>query len=299
MPSSRRWAMRWLAGIIGFLALLVVLLPDLGCSGPKRSVADAKEDDKKDPRKKDADKVEPKRKPKRNLEGRLWPDLHGQTETHGRQFRPGFHHRGFPGGSGQGQCAQYLASERNEPNQPYPSQSAATARAQQMAKYQVQLARKNNEVSSPKDMDLRAADNCKIRSQFPPTEFDDKGRPKVWKQKELSALKGNSKLRGYPADFDRLNVGQTVTAYLAKPAKAPAKRRRRLKKQQPARIRPRDQAGSCDDRRGTGSAAQEVSRPHAPREENITRSVMTTINNSRLLDLPCPFPVSPLRRPPH
>jgi hypothetical protein len=97
-------------------------------------------------------------------------------------------------------------------------------RAQQLAMYNYQLARKENtEIYSPKEMEMRAADGCKVRALSPPTEFDDKGRLKTFSQKELSALRGNSKLPGYAADFDRLNVGQTVTVYLAKAKDQPKK----------------------------------------------------------------------------
>ena len=62
-----------------------------------------------------------------------------------------------------------------------------------------------------------------MRAQHPPTEYDDKGKVKVWTQKELRELKGNSKLPGYPSDFDRLVTGQIVTVYLPKPSKAAPK----------------------------------------------------------------------------
>ena len=90
-------------------------------------------------------------------------------------------------------------------------------RGQQMMQFQMQLARKQNtEIYTMKDFDLRASETCKVRAMFPPIEYDDKGRLKVWTKKELLALKGTSKLPGYPADFDRLNAGQIVTVYLAK-----------------------------------------------------------------------------------
>ena len=87
----------------------------------------------------------------------------------------------------------------------------------------MQFARKQStEVYTMKDKELTTAENCKYRSISPPVEFDEKGKQKVYTQKELTALKGTSKLRGYPAEFDRLAVGQVVTVYLAK-TKATAK----------------------------------------------------------------------------
>jgi hypothetical protein len=66
------------------------------------------------------------------------------------------------------------------------------------------------------DVELRAADNVKVRSEFLPTEYDDKGNLKKWTEKEKKALKGNSKLPGYPAEYDALRPGQGVKIYLAK-----------------------------------------------------------------------------------
>jgi hypothetical protein len=209
--------MRWCAGIIGFLALLIVLLPDLGAQDQKAPpVADAKAADKIDPEKKDADKADAKKK-----ETKKEPDekvVYGQTYTGRLKRMDPKSARDFTIEVSQLDQVKVNALniwQTNEMNR-IATRVAPQQRPQQMAQHQRDLARKNTEVYSPKDIDLRAADNCKFRSMFPPTEFDDKGRPKVWKQKELNALKGNSKLRGYPADFDRLNVGQTVTAYLAK-----------------------------------------------------------------------------------
>ncbi len=94
-------------------------------------------------------------------------------------------------------------------------------RTREAAQYQQQLAQKN--IITPKDIDLRASEDCKIRSKHPPVEYDDKGKIKVWTSKELKDLKGTSKLPGYPADFERLTVGQVVTVYFPKPAKAAPK----------------------------------------------------------------------------
>ena len=209
--------MRWLAGIIGFLTLLIVLLPDLGAQDQKAPpVADAKEGDKKEPEKKDADKADAKKKEtKKEPEEKV---VYGQTYTGRLKRMDPNSARDFTIEVSMVDPVKVSALNMWQANEMtrIATRVAPQQRPQQMAQYQRDLARKNTEVYSPKDIDLRAADNCKIRAMFPPTEFDDKGRPKVWKQKELSALKGNSKLRGYPADFDRLIVGQTVTAYLAK-----------------------------------------------------------------------------------
>jgi len=209
--------MRWLAGIIGFLALLIVLLPDLGAQDQKAPpVADAKEGDKNDPEKKDADKADAKKK-----ETKKEPDekvVYGQTYTGRLKRLDANSARDFTIEVSLPDPAKVNALNMWQANEMarIATRVAPQQRPQQMVQYQRDLARKNTEVYSLKDVDLRFADNCKFRAMFPPTEYDDKGRVKVWKQKDLNALKGNSKLRGYPADFDRLIVGQTVTVYLAK-----------------------------------------------------------------------------------
>jgi hypothetical protein len=104
-------------------------------------------------------------------------------------------------------------------------------RARETVQYQQQLAQKN--IMTPKDIDLRASEDCKIRSKNPPVEYDDKGKVKVWTSKELKELKGTSKLPGYSADFDRLAVGQIVTVYFPKTAKAPPKTDKTAKNKTP------------------------------------------------------------------
>jgi len=53
-----------------------------------------------------------------------------------------------------------------------------------------------------------------------PWSTTSSGQRKKRTQKELAALKANSKLPGYPADFDLLKTGQWVELYMAKPPPA-------------------------------------------------------------------------------
>ncbi len=112
------------------------------------------------------------------------------------------------------QMLQYLANkDRNN----------AINTQQAIAQTNIQIAQTKAKLFKPKelskDYDLRAAENIKVRSKFPPTEYDDKGNLKRWTAKELKALKGNSKLPGYPAEYDALRPGQLVQTYLAKVSK--------------------------------------------------------------------------------
>jgi hypothetical protein len=70
-----------------------------------------------------------------------------------------------------------------------------------------------------KPMPVRATESCKVRTMFPPVQYDDAGNLKKWTRKELDALKANSKLPGFPSDFDMLKPGQFVEVYFVKPPK--------------------------------------------------------------------------------
>jgi hypothetical protein len=224
--------MRWLASAVCLLALIIAALPDLGAQDKKDAPkADKKDGDKKDADKKDADKkdadktdakkTDEKKDAKKEPEDKV---VYGQTLTAKLKRMDANSARDFTIEVAQvdpvkvnmlnlWQMNEMARIMRTDPRQ----------RGAQMLLYQVNLARKNTEIYSYKDMDLRAADNCKVRALSPPIEFDDKGRQKVYTNKELTALKGNSKLPGYPADFDRLSAGQTVTVYFSKNKDLPKK----------------------------------------------------------------------------
>jgi hypothetical protein len=67
-----------------------------------------------------------------------------------------------------------------------------------------------------KDVELVPADDLKVRTARPPLEYDDKGYPKKYTKDELKELKGDARLPGYAADFDSVQNGQVVVAYLAR-----------------------------------------------------------------------------------
>lgn len=92
-----------------------------------------------------------------------------------------------------------------------------------LAQYNVAAAQRQNNLTSAKDFDVRAGNDIKVRSSYPPQEYDDKGNMKRWTAKELLALKKGSKLPGYPAEYDILKPGQLVAVYLAKAIPAAGK----------------------------------------------------------------------------
>ncbi len=101
-------------------------------------------------------------------------------------------------------------------------------RQQQLAQIQAEMARVPQNLYSikeiKKDIDLKAADDIKVRTLQPPIDYDDKGNVKKYTAKELKELKGTGNLPGYTAEFDSLRNSQIVKVYLKKGAVAPNKK---------------------------------------------------------------------------
>jgi hypothetical protein len=234
--------MRCIAAMISFFAILIVVMPTLVAEDKKEPVkTDIKEADKKDPDKKDAKKEgekkddekkdakktdekktvekpkkkEPKTEPEESVLSN--PFLKGKVRRVDSNSTKGFTIAvPFEDPMKVFQVNVWKMNEMNRIAQINPRE--VVNRAQQMTRFQLQLVQKlSNDIYSNKDVDLRAGDTCKVRALSPPIEFDDKGKLKIYTQKELKALRGTSKLPGYPAEFDRVAEGQIVTVYLAKP----------------------------------------------------------------------------------
>lgn len=92
-------------------------------------------------------------------------------------------------------------------------------RARRMNNLQMEMAKKQAnplETHTVQDVEVRAVDKMVVRCMYPPLEYDDKGNLKRWTAKELSALKGKSRLPGYPSEYETLKPGHFVSAYFAK-----------------------------------------------------------------------------------
>ncbi len=95
--------------------------------------------------------------------------------------------------------------------------------------YQMDLAKRKNNIYSTKPMEVRASDDVKVRCMFPPVEFDDLGFQKKWTKKELEERRDKTGLPGFDVDLDALKSGQVVELYMTKnpaPPKAPAKKKK-------------------------------------------------------------------------
>ena len=93
--------------------------------------------------------------------------------------------------------------------------------------FQSEIAKRQTQLYSKRDLELRAGDMVKYRSLFPPIEFDDAGFEKKWTKKELDERRDKTGLPGFAVEADALKVDQTVEIYLAKvapPAKAAKKK---------------------------------------------------------------------------
>jgi hypothetical protein len=65
------------------------------------------------------------------------------------------------------------------------------------------------------DVQLRYAENMKVRLYQPPVDYDEKGNLKKYTNKELQELRGKENLPGYTAELDALRTGQTVKVFLS------------------------------------------------------------------------------------
>jgi hypothetical protein len=111
--------------------------------------------------------------------------------------------------------------------QPHPAKVMA---AQQWYKQQIQqktftyesLNQYKMKMAQASEVDVRTAANMKVRTMFLPVEYDAKGNMKRWSSKEIAALKGTSKLPGFPSQADAIRSGQIVDLYVAKEPKKTA-----------------------------------------------------------------------------
>jgi hypothetical protein len=65
------------------------------------------------------------------------------------------------------------------------------------------------------DVEFQTKETVKVRTIDPPEQFDEKGNPKKYTQKELNELKGKDKtLPGYESALEKLEAGQTVKVHM-------------------------------------------------------------------------------------
>lgn len=63
---------------------------------------------------------------------------------------------------------------------------------------------------------LMLGEDMSVRVAGPPDEKDEKGRRKLYSPEELKALRGNTKMWGYPGDIEKVQVGSIVQVFIAR-----------------------------------------------------------------------------------
>ncbi len=244
--------------LIGFLTVLVFLLPSSGQDVKKDADKKdaAKKDDKKDPEKKDAKDPEKKDAKDPDPEKKDEKKKPPEKLVYGTKFVTK-----ILGLKGESNREYTIETQEIDPNKVADMQKWSATRQQQLAQqyaqalqqkdfkaraqalqnwqrdsagYQQEMAKRQTQLTSPKQLEIRATDNAKVRSMTPPIEFDDQGFQKKWTKKELDELRTREKsnivlyqgdsrvgpLPGFPSDLDGIKQGQYVEIYLPKVAPA-------------------------------------------------------------------------------
>ena len=104
---------------------------------------------------------------------------------------------------------------------PQARQQATQSYQKAMMSYSVEMAKRQNNIYTPKPYEVRATEDAKVRTIFLPVTFDDQGFVKKYTEKEKKELRGDTQIPGYPADFDAIKSGQLVEIYMVKKAPPP------------------------------------------------------------------------------
>jgi hypothetical protein len=233
--------------LIGFLAVVVFLLP-LTAQDVKK---DATTTDKKDEAKKDADKKDVTKDPEKK-DAKKEPEKKKDKLVYGYKFSTKIVN--FKGETNREytiemqeldkkkvddmnawsfQRENQLAQQKVNAMRQKDGGAALRNWMRDLANYQVDLAKRQTQVYTSKKVEVQAAENAKVRSMVPPIEFDDQGFQKKWTKKEFDALRNKSPLLLYQADgkkgdkymvlapgiatdFDAIKAGQYVDIYMAK-----------------------------------------------------------------------------------
>jgi hypothetical protein len=242
--------MKRLFTLTGLLVLVGLLLPNLTADEKKDVKKDdpaaAQKNDKKDDKTQDKkdDKKDPKKDDKGDAEQKKKEDKEKAKELKEAREKEKALLKGFTfkgkltkvDGNSQGDFTvevsiPYWALNQGEANaatqeQVHMMQIAGNAgltpvqRAQQMAQaqnaYNTHVSRMWEPKTKNMSINLRAAEDMKVRTLKPPVEYDEKGKVKKYSSKELKELKGTGALPGYTSDASALQTNQIVQVYLAK-----------------------------------------------------------------------------------
>jgi len=217
--------------LIGLLLTAALVLPGLGADDndakkkddpPKKK--EATKNDEDTPKKKGASKEAAEKEKKDKLTWGM--ELVGKIQVDGNS---------------QHDVTLHITQKILEPD--YGAQQQYAQQQMQLAQYQVrmligrtpndrlqatqqyyqaamQLAQTQQRLFRPKDynydVQLRFADDMKVRLLQPPVDYDDKGNLKKYTAKELQELRGKDGLPGFTGDMDAVRSGQIVRVFLAR-----------------------------------------------------------------------------------
>ncbi len=232
--------MKRIGFLIGFAAILAFLLPlaaqDVKKKVDKKEADKAVDGDKNDPEKMPEKKKDEKKKKEKLVYGaKFTSKIVNIKPQSNREFT--------------------IEIQERDPKKVYDMNLWAAQRQQQLAQqyvnavkqkdggqavlnwmrdsntFQFDYAKRQTQVFTPRNIEVRATDAAKVRAMTPPIEFDDAGFQKKWTKKELEARKDKTGLPGFPVDFDAIKQGQYVEIYMAKVV--PAKKDNTKKKKGP------------------------------------------------------------------
>lgn len=227
---------------IGFVLLLftgfILALPPLTAQDDKKEEKaekkdSEKKDEKKDPEKKDDEKKKPDTPPvkEKKLTEKMPPystmmrtKILSANGASNREFTVEIQEvdpkKVADLNTWKFQQTQSLAQQQANALRAQPQQRAQQLLNYQkaMANYNIELAKRSQNIYSTRPMEIRAHDDAKVRTLFLPVMFDDEGRQKKWTEKEKKEFRGDTMLPGYPSDFDAIKSGQFVEIYMHKKA---------------------------------------------------------------------------------
>jgi hypothetical protein len=217
--------------LIVCLAGLIFILPSVPAQDEKKKDPDKteKKDDAKDPEKKDDEKKKPEPPAKKPIE---------KMPAHGAVVRTkiisasGASNREFTVETQEidpkkvqdlnvwkAQQSQSLAQQQFQASSAKDFKARISAQQnyqKALANYNIELAKRSGNIYTPKNLEVRAHDDAKVRTAFLPVLFDDEGNRKKWTEKEKKEFRGNTQMPGYPSDFDQIKSGQYVELYMYK-----------------------------------------------------------------------------------
>jgi hypothetical protein len=225
--------------MIGFLAVLAFLLPltaqDVKKDADKTDKTDAKKDadkkdDPKDPDKKDVKKEkEPEKKKEKLVYGAKFQtkivNVKGETnreytiEVQETDPKKVYDFKKWQ--SDRSVAQQQFNISRINPKDFQGRANAVAQYQRDMATFQIDTAKRSTQLTTGKNVEVRATETAKVRTMIPPVEFDDSGKQIVWTKKALDERRDKTGLPGFPVEFDSIKSGQYVEIYMAKvtPAK--------------------------------------------------------------------------------